>query len=364
MEAALLACLRQHDYEPTPAVMKLHGLSRETLNQAHESTRGHLPIEKAFIDGPKAIRALTACGADPNAINDYGIGVLAEAVFQYAGHDVVKALLDAGADPSHLHPDAQRYPPLEAACDRDWSVISALVEGGADPNGTAPIRPIHRAIASRHGLKPLVLMVANGVDLDLPCLCDYRPIELAALINARPEMDFLLGLSVDTHGLRANIHLAASAGLNDAILNCLASDTTVDARDHMGRTPIVNAIASGRCDTVALLLRAGANARQIVRWINKPPPGLTRKVAKDVSDYRGWDREQGWQHGRTLLEMAAMSGNVASLSHLLLHGSTARARHLALRAATSAEDDDCVKLLEAFGADPNWRIARAEIGGD
>ena len=353
MESALKSCLIKNGYEPSAELLRLRGLCHENLNQPLQFRE--LPIELAFKGGARAIQAFVACGADPNAINGNGLSVLAEAVHYYAGPEVVKALLDAGANPGGVHRQgAQRYPPLEWACDRDWRVIPTLIRAGADPNGAAPIRPIYKAISSRHGLKPIILLIAHGANPELPCVCEYRPIELATLENQWKEVDFLLGLGVDTRKLRADINLAASAGLETAVKRCLTKGTAVDTPDHLGRTPIVNAIASRRARTAALLLKAGADVQQHVRWMRRAPPGLSRSVAKEVRHYFSWDDERDWRDGWTLLELAADSGDIDSLTYLLLRDATPRARNLALLTACANAQDDCVDLLLQFGADPNF----------
>jgi ankyrin repeat protein len=353
VDNGLKTCLKRHGYEPSAELLRYKRLSHDDLNQPLEF--GDLPIELAFAGGARAVRALVACGADPNAITNRGFSVLASAVHRYAGPDVVQALLDGGADPNGVQQEPRRYPPLEAACDRDWRAIPTLVRGGADPNGVAPMRPLYKAISSRHGLKPMILLIRDGANPDLPCLCDYRPIELAALENQCEMVDLLLGLGVNIRRLRADINLAASAGLEDAIARRLRRGVAVDTPDHQGRTPIVNALASCRARTARLLLEAGADVYQHVRWLRKAPPAVAFSVIEATNFYFGWDGEPDVRDDWTLLELAASHGDLGSLAFLLLRDPTPRARNLALLKACQNWESNCAQLLLQFGADPNFQ---------
>ena len=105
----------------------------------HEETLLFVAIKSGRIDSYDMMKLLLDAGADPNedaplhyVINDYEVIYDGERQIQFA---MVKALIDAGANPNIAN--AKGWTPLNYASLRgDPNLIKILLEAGADPNVT------------------------------------------------------------------------------------------------------------------------------------------------------------------------------------------------------------------------------------
>ena len=259
----------------------------ETLVAAHvqvnqAEANGTSPLVVAIINNHVDVaRFLLEHGADPNAADGFGRAPLWSAVDlrnldldtktsengvdRAPVLDLIKALLDRGADPNaelKLEPPSRRWmlpfgasqwvtqvgqtPFLRAALAGDVSVMRLMLDKGADPNKTAHQGTTALMAAAGVGWVPTQTYTESKESLlEAVKLC----VEKGADVNA-----------VNGQGYRA-IHGAAYRG-SDNIVEFLASKgAKLDAKDGQGRTPA--AIAEGvyiggkpperRASTIALL---------------------------------------------------------------------------------------------------------------
>ncbi|KXX81619.1 Ankyrin-2 [Madurella mycetomatis] len=153
-----------------------------------------------------AFEDLVRRGADPNAVN-------------YAGQTLLHVLLSKQG----LYDET-----IAAACEK--SIIDA-----ADKEG---VRPIH--IAANTSQRAVFQVMAAGADILAPTYEGLTPLHIAA------------------RGRQSNIVGMLLAAIKGAADDSDAAAAAIDAVDGRGRTPLYYACLSGRPESVALLLEAGA----------------------------------------------------------------------------------------------------------
>lgn len=307
--------------------------------------------------------------------DEAGSYALVLAVFADAA-DELDAHLDAGADPRASN--AVRYPPLTLAARLDRpDMVRRLIEAGADPNsGRVELdeaSPLHQA-ARGGSLEPARLLLAAGADpnklnargftaLHLAALYD-RPAVAAALlaagtdpavrsVDALPEIgeytafDFAVEqgrLAVaDTllawaarHAADAGPDRLAQAALRGDLDGASLSDP--DAPSTPGATPLALAARFGHVGAVRELLAAGASPgrRSVDRYQATP---LMQAVAGghaevvDVLLASGAKVDARDRYGRTALAWAAASGRGALAERLLAAGADRTVRGLGRQTA-------------------------------
>lgn len=171
---------------------------------------GHTPL---FMAGDPAIAALLlAKRADPNATDNAGVSVLLVKVRQGQSPELVKTLLQHGADPNRH--GAKQYPPL---CEAPTSAMVTLLLA--------------------HGAK----LTVSGGPLDL------TPLRAAAVMGDADRIALLLAKGADVNLAGANgltpLHYAVGKDKLAAVKALLARGARVNARDKAGRTPLFMALS-------------------------------------------------------------------------------------------------------------------------
>ena len=214
------------------------------------------------------VRACLAAGMDLEATNERGNTPLLHAA-QYSPPDVVRLLLDQGADVTGARSGAQTWTALHsAALRRDAAapaVMQMLLEAGADPNvqagaetyraGQTPLHPAARQL-------PLVELLLNaGANPNVRDANGETVLQYAA--NTLPVVRLLLARGANPHladmGGRTPLFEAVyheNVAVVRALLNGGAQAT---ARSHTGWTPLHEAVIQHNVELVRLLLDAGAD---------------------------------------------------------------------------------------------------------
>ena len=217
-------------------------------------------------DNLEKTRLLLARGTDVNARSEDGRSALAIATSRFGSLDVVRLLLDSGADPSVQSPSYKGTltPLSEAAHVGGETVVRLLIERGADVKGAVPSALLAAIDASDAGSLDLILPSADR-DAVSTALASLGPPfgNAAAFGNAK-----LIGRLLD-HG--ADVNARGQTGrtllmyLVDADSFPLESITTLIQRGadlnlttEAGLTALDLACLRGRTPVVDLLEKAGA----------------------------------------------------------------------------------------------------------
>ncbi len=148
-----------------------------------------------------------------------------------AWNEMVKYLLDQGADPNRYDKDASPARPLQdAACRRFDDVVAMLLEHGAD---------------------------------SFPKCKGYSPIEEAARRGYETVVNQLLQSEAKDPAIRKTqleqgLILASIKGHRDVILGLLEAGVDINCIGYGGKTPLLFAIEKGQIPSTRLLIRRGA----------------------------------------------------------------------------------------------------------
>jgi ankyrin repeat protein len=288
----------------------------------------------SFADVPGCVRLLLDAGSPADSDGDrFGVSPLMHAS-HYGGHaDLIRMLLEAGADPNRI--DEFNETALHRAAWQDGTAVEMLLAAGTDPNiakGTLGRTPLHQA--------------ASG----------------SATGNARLLLDAGAETEPRYYRDQTALFIAAATGADGVVEALLDAGAFVDAADEDGLTPILAAI--GGVSHAAPERRAGAVLLLAERTADRDRGfaaaiGGAFDAAAERLLARGASVDAVDQHGRAALAAAASRAEPAWFERLILEG-VDLARHGGDALGEAAEqgfDDRLVRLFE-FGIDVDARDAR------
>ena len=249
-------------------------------NDAIPDWGGTALIIASTMGKTNVVQVLLDKGADPNLRDKNSFTALHAAVRdsdygedqaqRVAAVATVKVLLKHGANPNaRLHQEKptvralnevsfEGATPLALAAEvNSLDVIKALVEGGADPN-----------IATEKGTTPLILAAGGATDEQRPRSPEERAL---AVHTAR----FLVEHGADVNAAGdfgwTAIHVAAYQGLNDVVEYLAGKGGKLNTKDELGQTPLSIALS-------VVTKEAGARRLQIPRRYHKDTSELLLRL--------------------------------------------------------------------------------------
>lgn len=179
-------------------------------------------------------------------------------------YDLVKLLLDAGADP--LAQNRRRETALiRAAIFGDTATLSLLVKKGCDVNAmdSTGLTPLINALFNVNRAAT-VWLLNNGADPDKVAAFGLTAVTAVVTYNDLPSVQAVLAKAktintVDSLGISALMWAAYNEHDNPAIIQALLNrGADVHLKDKNGNTALSWALKKGSTKTVALLRKAGA----------------------------------------------------------------------------------------------------------
>ena len=215
----------------------------------------HLAVFEGDVN---VVRALLEAGADPNIEDERGTMPLYLAEL---GSELFIVLLEGGADPNIKY-ESGATPLHLAVFEGDVNVVRALLEAGADPNvqDQGGAVPLHLAALGSKVFKVLLgtganpnIAYADGATLLYRAVSEEALDAVNALLLAKADPNVQDG--------RGNtpLHLAASMGTLNTVRVLLQAEADPNVQDKIGRTSLHLAISGGIVDAAKVLLKGGAD---------------------------------------------------------------------------------------------------------
>lgn len=279
--------------------------------------------------------------------DDDGLTPLAHAARSpQAGVDVVRLLLEAGADPNGALKDRDHTVLELAACSGSLDKVEVLLSGGADIRWASPqgYTVLVNAIYKLHDAPSLIPMarrlIRGGVELDSTTEYGESPLSVASRFGRFDLVQILL-------------------------------DAGADPTDTLGWSPLLRAVALGTADDVARALEMcpPADVAEDRDGYERTPlhlAALTDDVRKiELLVARGGDLTGTDRVGTTPLMEAAQEGRLAALQCLIDLGADLEAvdshNQTALLVAAAAGETESVRILRDAGANAEHRNQFGEL---
>jgi ankyrin repeat protein len=307
--------------------------------------------------------------------------------------DIVKTLLNAGADVNALGGNHDNSALMEAAHAANLATVRLLLERGANVHAKSGLGNTALLSASmlRHStadadevaqrLQITRTLLDKGADIEarLQAQQDWQPTALLLAINEglTPIALFLIERGADVNvqtrhfgGDGRNLSAlmrAAIDGQTEVVAALLAKGAAVDARNENGNTALIEAALSETSKPTLqiwrLLLDGGADAnatnikrRTALMIFARQGAQLDAGIARQLLD-KGARLDAVDETGKSALMYAAQSGHVALARELVDRGASLSLTdgdgRSALTIAMQAGNKALVKLLEPAGSSPS-----------
>ena len=324
------------------------------------SVDGTTALQWAAYNGDlELVKLLIAHGADPKARNDYGMTAIAAAAVE-GDYEIVKALVDAGANVESANAEGQTALMVVA---RTGHVKTAelLLEHGADVNAEEQWGGQTALMWAAAQQQPAMirLLIEHGARVDEVGHAN----EWQRWQSSEPRLKQL-----QVGGFTPLLY-AARGGCVACVQALVAGGANLELGDPRGITPLVMALLNRHFDTAAALIESGADVNRWDWWGRSPlyvAIELNQIPDSRRRDLPALDQHTGLAIARMLLERGANvnmrlkqqppmrsdpgdRGLTDGSPDMLVINTGATPLHPAVKAS----DDEAVKLLLEFGANPS-----------
>jgi ankyrin repeat protein len=279
-----------------------------------------------------------------------------------ADKEMLKLLIESGADVNAAVDQGKHFPIELAACSASLGKVQCLLDAGADINAVAPkgytaLINIMYALHNHDALVPMAnFLVKHGAVID--CQTDYgeSPLSVASGMGRFDVVKHLLDAGADSSSLQwTPLMRAIAVGSCAEVTQCLEATDALDGRDRFSRTPLHLAAVVGDISKADLLRGRGANLDERARGEDTPlmicVASGNCKMARWFIDH-GADIEAVDESGNTPLIAAAQAGKTDCVRLLLEAGAERNHRNEYHQTAKSlATNEPIVRLLTRPGED-------------
>ena len=240
-------------------------LLEEMVNPDEPNTIGLTPLASAALVGRhEVIRWLIECGADVNGTGLTGLRMrpIFAACMVFSNDDSVSALLEARAH--QRSEDDGATPLMVAAVSGRHETVRILIEARADMNEAGPCGITALCLAARHGWEEVTLsLIRAAADVDKAMQGGITPLWLAMHGNHLDAAELVIEAGADTNQSGwlgyTPLHLASVYGSRYMASLLLEARADADAVTVSGRTALIIAASWGHTDVVLSLIGGQAN---------------------------------------------------------------------------------------------------------
>ena len=212
-----------------------------------------------------AVKALIDAGANKARAKDKWTPLHWAAAFG-DNPDVVKSLINAGADLKAKDKDKRTPLHVAAGCTDNLAIVKVLIDAGADLKAKDKDNwtPLHSAAAYNENPVILKFLIYAGADLKAKAKNKWMPLHVAAGYNENPDILKVLinaGADLEARDNGTLLHVAAGYNENPDILKVLIdAGADLEARDKDKDTPLHwMALYNKNPDILKVLIDAGAH---------------------------------------------------------------------------------------------------------
>ena len=281
-----------------------------------------------------SVELLLTLGADPNIADADGDTSILSAIEGYCNVNTMQRLVDNGAKVNATN-NKGLTALLKACAYRQMDVVKVLLEAGADPTIVDDVHysSLHAAVDGRCSKDTLHVLIDYGAHIDATRKDGTNALLRACTTGQSDSVMFLLeagaGVSITKPNGDTCLHTAVKGKCcKEALQKIIEQGINVNTLNNRGETPLFHACLSAQGESVKLLLEKGAD------------PNIT------------------YADGYTSLH-TAVHGCCANdaLQEIITHGVYVDAQNIdgetALWLACSYRQQDSVKILLEAGANPN-----------
>ena len=212
-----------------------------------------------------AIKILINAGANKARVKDKWTPLHWAAAYNKS-LDVVKSLINTGADLKAKDKDKRTPLHVAAAHNENPDIVKLLIEAGADLKAKDKDNwtPLHSAAASSKNSSVVKTLINAGADLKAKAKNKRMPLHVAARYNENPDILKVLidaGADLEARDNGTPLHVAAGYNENPDIVKVLINaGADIEARDKDKDTPLHwVALYNKNLDIVKVLIDAGAH---------------------------------------------------------------------------------------------------------